>query len=282
MQKKIVFIICFFIAGVIGCYGYFIEPEMVRVERICIPDDALSAALGDTKIVQLSDLHMGESPGKREMKVLQLLAEIRPDLIVVTGDMVQWNQDPQGALQFIQKLAAPLGVYGVLGDSDMASGRRQCIFCHPGGNVHLVAGHPKMLKNSIERLAIPATGGQIYIAGIFPQENDSAWPGDTSDLWPADIPVLLLAHFSGDWRRMKNKGSLLWLAGDTHGGQVAIPDIVWRLFNLVDYPRYMAGLFSSAGHKWLYVSRGLGTVSYFPFRIGTPPEITVITFTKSR
>ncbi|MBI5559177.1 MAG: metallophosphoesterase [Deltaproteobacteria bacterium] len=282
MHKKIVFIISCFIVGVIACYGYFVEPEMIRVERICIPDDALSAALGDTKIVQLSDLHMGERAGRREMKVLQLLADIRPDLIVVTGDMVQWNQDPQGARQFIKKLAAPLGVYGVLGDSDMASGRRHCLFCHPGGNPHLVTGHPKMLKNNLERLDIPATGGQITIAGVFPQEDDNAWPAGTSDPWPADTPVLLLAHFSGGWPRMKSKNSLLWLAGDTHGGQIGIPDIVWRLFNLVDYPQYMAGLFSDGEHKWLYVNRGLGTVSYFPFRIGVPPEITVITFAKSQ
>jgi predicted MPP superfamily phosphohydrolase len=190
--------------------------------------------------------------------------------------MAQWNSDPQVALQFLERLQAPLGVFGILGDSDISSGRRACIFCHPGGNVHQLRQHPRMLKNSSVEITVPATGKKVIIAGAFPADDDAGLSALADTLRQTAQPVLLLDHFSGGWQQIRHNGPLLWLAGDTHGGQIDLPDFIWRRFHLVDYPQYMSGLFSGGGHKWLYVNRGLGTVSYFPFRIGEPPEITVI------
>lgn len=261
-------------------YGYFVEPSRIGVERIVIRDDALYRAWGDVKIVQLSDLHITVF-GKRETEVLQRLREIRPDLVVVTGDWVQWNRDPAAALQFLERLQAPLGVYGILGDADLAAGRRSCFFCHPAGDVHRLRQQPKILKNGYEEIDLPATGKKMRIAGIMPQETAATDVAGLLARWrQKNEPLLFLGHFSAGWREIDNDAPLLWLAGDTHGGQLALPDMLWQKFQLVDYPQYMAGLYAD-GHKWLYVNRGLGTVSYFPFRIGVPPEITVITFARA-
>lgn len=263
-----------------ACYGYFVEPARVEVERIVIRDDALYQAWGEIEIVQLSDLHITVF-GKREADVLQRLSEIRPDLVVVTGDWVQWNCDPAAALEFLERLRAPLGVYGILGDADLAAGRRTCLFCHPGGDVHRLRHQPKILKNGIEEIALPATGKKMRIAGTLPQESADTGLTDLVAQWQQkNEPLLLLGHFSAGWREIADDAPLLWLAGDTHGGQLALPDMLWQKFQLVDYPQYMAGLYADGPHKWLYVNRGLGTVSYFPFRIGVPPEITVMTFAR--
>lgn len=275
--KQYFFFVAFFILLIAG-YGYFIEPNRIKVERVVIADGALHQAWGEVRIVQLADLHIDKS-GRREEKVLGLVAEIKPDLIVITGDMAQWNKDPRPALQFVERLQAPLGVYGILGDADMASGRRYCLFCHAGGNVHQLRQHPRMLKNGYAEITVPATGNKVTIAGVFPEnDNGAGRPALADHLRQTEQPVLLLDHYAKGWQQISHKGPLLWLAGDTHGGQVAIPDWFLRKLRLVDYPQYMSGLFSGGGHKWLYVSRGLGTVSYFPFRIGVPPEITVISF----
>ena len=264
-----------------ACYGYFVEPSRIDVKRIVIRDDALHQAWGEIKIVQLSDLHITVF-GKREAEILQRLTEIRPDLVVVTGDWVQWNRDPAAALQFLERLRAPLGVYGILGDADLAAGRRTCFFCHPGGDVHRLRQQPKILKNGVEEIALPAPGKKLRIAGILPQETADTGLTVLLENWQqTNEPLLFLGHFSAGWQEVKNDAPLLWLAGDTHGGQIALPDRIWQKFHLVDYPQYMAGLFADGRHKWLYVNRGLGTVSYFPFRIGVPPEITVITFGKA-
>lgn len=277
IRKQHFFFIAFVILLLAG-YGYFVEPYRIKVEQVVIPDGDLHQAWGDATIAQLADLHI-DKIGQREEKVLQLLKDIKPDLIVITGDMVQWNKDPQVALQFLEKLRAPLGVYGILGDSDTASGRGSCIFCHAGGNVHHLRQHPRMLKNGWEEITVPATGKKVAIAGVFPADDDDAGRHALAErLRQTEEPVLFLDHFSEGWQRVNHQGPLLWLAGDTHGGQIAIPDFIWPIFRLVDYPQYMSGLFSGGAHKWLYVSRGIGTVGYFPFRIGVPPELTVISF----
>lgn len=277
LRKRHFFIAAFFILLIV-VYGYFVEPNWIRVEEVVIPDRDLYQAWGDVRIAQLSDLHIDKT-GQREEKVLQLLADIKPDLIVITGDTAQWNTDPQHGLEFLERLQAPLGVYGILGDADISSGRRYCIFCHAGGNVHLLRQHPRMLKDGYEEITVPATNKKVTIAGVFPQNDGGAGLSALAGHFRQTAePVLLLDHFSEGWQQLSNKGPLLWLAGDTHGGQIDIPDFIWRKLHLVDYPQYMSGLFSGGGHKWLYVSRGIGTVSYFPFRIGVPPEITVISF----
>ncbi len=279
LRKQHIFFITFFFALLLAGYGYFVEPGNLKVEQVVIPDGYLHQAWGDARIVQLSDLHI-DKIGQRDKRVLQLMEDIKPDLIVITGDMAQWNTDPQVALQFLQRLQAPLGVYGILGDSDISSGRRYCIFCHSGGNVHQLRQHPRLLKNSSVEITVPATGKKVIIAGVFPTDADAGagLSALTDLLGQTAEPVLLLDHFSEGWQQIRHNGPLLWLAGDTHGGQIDLPDFIWRMFHLVDYPQYMSGLFSGGGHKWLYVSRGIGTVSYFPFRIGVPPEITVISF----
>ncbi|RJX33112.1 MAG: hypothetical protein C4531_05720 [Desulfurivibrio sp.] len=276
--KQYFFLAAFVSLVMLAAYGYVIEPGRVRIERVVIPDKELYQAWGGVKIAQLSDLHI-DTIGPREEKVLQLLTESKPDLIVITGDIAQWNTDPQPGLRFLEQLQAPLGVYAILGDSDISSGRRYCLFCHSGGNVHHQRQHPRMLKNSYAAITVPATGKKVIIAGVFPAEDGEAGQTAMAELLRQTAePVLLLAHFSEGWRQIRHKGPLLWLAGDTHGGQIAIPDFIWRDLQLVDFPQYMAGLFYAAGHKWLYVNRGIGTVSYFPFRIGVPPEVTIISF----
>ncbi|MBU4262639.1 MAG: metallophosphoesterase [Proteobacteria bacterium] len=276
-RKQHLFLATFFILLLLACYGYIVEPNNIKVEQVVIPDDYLHQVWGDARIVQLSDLHIDQI-GQRDKRVLQLLTDIKPDLIVITGDMAQWNSDPQVALQFVESLKAPLGVYGILGDSDISSGRRYCVFCHAGGNVHQLRQHPRLLKNSTVEITVPATGKKVTIAGVFPTDEDAGLSALIDHFGQTAEPVLLLDHFSEGWQQIRPKGPLLWLAGDTHGGQIYLPDFIWRTFHLVDYPQYMAGLFSDGGHKWLYVNRGIGTVSYFPFRIGEPPEITVISF----
>jgi hypothetical protein len=73
-----------------------------------------------------------------------------------------------------------------------------------------------------------------------------------------------------------DEGSVLMLAGDTHGGQLYLPAWVWRFLGYEKNARYNKGLYHRGDHR-LYVSRGLGT-SHLPFRLFCRPEITVFIF----
>lgn len=108
----------------------------------------------------------------------------------------------------------------------------------------------------------------------MPREYDSQTAFDIlSDLPAEDTPVLFLSHFSFAWKKVKTKRPLLWLSGDNHGGQVAMPGFIWRIFSGKSDKEHKAGLFREEEHKWLYVTRGIGVTRSFPFRIGVPRNL---------
>ena len=261
-------------------YGFFIEPYMVQVRGVIIKDSVLYHAWGDVKIAHLSDLHVDRS-GKREERVLKLLKEIDPDIIFITGDLVQWGAKTGDSVDFLEKLTAPLGVYGVLGDSDLSSGRDHCFFCHQKENLKKLRQHPVILKNNFTEILLLSPDRKMTILGVSPVDFQFKTLHERLDELPAkNDPLIVLDHFSAAWQNVKNDRPLLWLSGDNHGGQVVMPDVFWQRFSGKADPEHRAGLFTDGKHKWLYVNRGIGTTRQFPFRLGVPPEIAVITFKK--
>jgi len=268
-------------------YARFIEPGNLEIHYQPISDPILARTWGKIRIAQLSDLHIG-TPGKRERKALNFLAKIAPDLIVITGDLTQWGRRPEAALNFIKRLQAPLGVYAVLGDADLAAGRYRCRFCHPGNNYRKLRHCPRILRNEVlETAAVSRGNRRLCIIGLGPAgETDIAGEFRKLGRKPAQgTPVLVLSHFSRAWARVctRTDRPLLWLSGDTHGGQIRLPGWFWKFCKIKPDPDHMAGLFHYPGHhQWLYVNRGLGTTAWFPFRLGVRPEITVFSFTPGK
>ncbi len=258
-------------------YGVLVEPYSITVKHVVINDSSLARAWGNIKIAQLSDLHITDSD-RRQDRVRALLAGLRPDIIIITGDIAQWNTDPSGAISFIESLDAPLGVFSVMGDADFSSRRKHCLFCHPGGNVHVLRTHPVLLRDETRRIRL-GRGKEMIVAGVAPQGD---WAGEHD--FPQRLletpgePVLVLSHFSGRFNEIQPARPVFWLSGDTHGGQILMPDLFWKFVHKKPDPRHMAGLFHEGVHKWLYVNQGIGTTEHVPVRIGVPPEITIFTF----
>ena len=258
-------------------YGHFAEPARIRVRHVTIYDNELFNAWGRVRLAHISDLHVTDM-GKVERILLERLEAVKPDMIFVTGDMAQWNSSPSGALEFISKLHAPGGVYCVMGDADYSSRRYHCLFCHPGGNVHIQRRSPRILRNATATARLPS-GKKMLVAGVSLYDD---WGGESG--FPENIlgtegpPVLVLSHFGGKWSDAPDVRAQLWLSGDTHGGQIWLPGFMWKLLRLKPDPDHMYGLFKSGKHKWLYVNPGIGMTEGVPFRIGVPPEITGLTF----
>ena len=270
----------------ITAYAYFIEPYNIQVRQINIPDTEFHKQWGDIKIAQLSDLHITKI-GRRERAVLKKLEQLKPDLIVVTGDSAQWNQRPENAVKFLESLKAPLGVYCVMGDADFSSCRYHCLFCHPGGDFHKQREKPHFLRDTTIEISIDnkADGRHLAIAGIASERDwgsDQGYADKIGETNKKQKALLILGHFSKKWATLssRSKRPLLWLAGDTHGGQVWLPDFIWKILKLKPDAVHMAGLYQSNKHQWLYVNRGIGTTASFPFRLGVRPEITVLTFSQ--
>ncbi|GAB6095213.1 hypothetical protein JCM14469_14650 [Desulfatiferula olefinivorans] len=251
----------------------FWETFHPEVTRVTMPSSALEGVLRGKTLVHLSDLHMARS-GYREQKVLAIVKDLSPDLIVLTGDYIPWKGDVAPALSFLSRLDAPLGVFGVMGDYDYSDSRAGCLFCHAPGTGEPTRAHGvRMLKN--QRADISVGGNTLALVGLDGSDGDD-------DLrtfirkYQGDGPLIVLSHDPLLFDMLGDEGAVLMLAGDTHGGQLYLPARVWRFLGYEKNARYNKGMYRRGDHR-LYVSRGLGT-SHLPFRLFCRPEITVFIF----
>jgi predicted MPP superfamily phosphohydrolase len=244
-----------------GAYGYLFERHDLGVTRLDLPVVGLPAALAGLRIGFLTDIHRSRWVTHDDViQAVALMMSEQPDLIVLGGDYVTWGdrQYVGPSAEALAPLAAPHGVYGILGnhddDRDMAAA--------------LVARRVQMLKDA--RTAITIKGEVLNLVGI------RFWTKRASDiatlLRAAKGTVLLLAH---DPRRLAEAASLkipVMLSGHTHGGQVVLPGI--GAVAKQTFP-VLWGI-GRRERTTMFVSRGIGTV-YVPVRVNCPPEVAVLT-----
>lgn len=265
------------LALAVAIYASAIEPERVSLTWIAVPQGKLAATLAGRRVAILSDLHFSDSGGTPSEQVQQLLQEIQPDIILLAGDYVQWGSGPQGyerALEFLGKLRAPLGVFGVLGDADRSSSRKSCEFCHQPDS-GLPASRHQVVFLKDERRAIPTPRGGVLIVGLDPG-SEAPVTSLLGRLLAGNTPTILLSHSSVVYREIDPLAEVLTVSGDTHGGQVRLPSWLWRLTRLKPDPDHIRGFFQD-GRKSLVVTSGIGT-SRLHFRLGVSPEVVVLEF----
>jgi predicted MPP superfamily phosphohydrolase len=242
-----------------GRFDWAIEEVPIRLER-------LPKALDGFTIVQLSDLHIGTFVGERELEAgLSLVDQVRADLIVITGDIV--DMDPR----YVPLAARRLG----------ALRAREGVACIPGNHDYYTGAAAVldgMRRAGIDVLfnrgrVIAGADGGFALLGV-----DDLWARDNvgghgPDLGRAlsmvrpDLATVLLAHQPRFAEVASKSGIDLQLSGHTHGGQI---NPGFRPLDL--FVRYVAGRYD-VGRTQLYVNRGFGTVGP-PTRVGARPEIT--------
>jgi uncharacterized protein len=117
-------------------------------------------------------------------------------------------------------------------------------------------------------------GSPIWIAGIGQWHDDQVWPA-MRGIPRAQFSIFMF-HFPDGIREIANEKMDLYLAGHTHGGQVALPFYGALTTNSIYDKEYEAGLYK-VKDTWLYVNRGIGMTSGAPrVRFLARPEITVI------
>ena len=251
-------------AGTIGgaaAYGYFDERHQLVVERADVPVAGLPSSLAGLRIGFLTDIHCSRWFSPEDVhKAASRLNDERPDLIILGGDYVTWGdrQYVQASAQALASLAAPHGVFGILGNHDDDHDMPAALTAHG----------VQVLKDARTRLTIRAEA--VDLVGI------RFWTKHSANIAPlvrgASGTVVLLAH---DPRRLAEAAALdvpLVLSGHTHGGQIVLPiagAIAAQKFPVV------AGI-GRRDRTTMFVSRGVGTV-YAPVRINCPPEVAVLT-----
>jgi hypothetical protein len=268
------------IYGFSNKYNYQVVKQRLRFQN-------LPAAFNGLKIVQISDVHSGSFNNKGAVQQgVNKILKLKPDLILFTGDLV--NNKAEEMLDYIdvfKQLAAPLGVYSVLGNHDYGdyvqweSKEQKTENLDRLKQVHGQMGWRLLLN---ENVLIERDGHKIALLGIenwsakanFPKygKMDQAHPGTE------EVPFkILMSHDPSHWEaEVLNKYNDidLMLSGHTHGMQFGV-EVPWLRWSPVQYVyKQWAGLYES-GHQKLYVNRGFGFIGY-PGRVGILPEISLL------
>jgi predicted MPP superfamily phosphohydrolase len=254
-------------------WGYASQGGALELTQHRVEIDGLPAALAGLRVAHLSDLHIGNGmEGARLERLVDRTNALRADLIVITGDLFDNDAEVMSdGAAVLARLAAPLGVFAVLGNHDGFVGADDVAAA-------LAANAPKLelLRGRVASVAAPAP---LYVAGFDDPGHDWQSGGELPELEalgaarPADGPTLLLMHRPDAFPRAAALGFALVLSGHFHGGQVALP-IAGGRFNAARLlTRFDRGAHREAG-ALLYVSRGIGFAGP-RLRFASPPEIAV-------
>jgi uncharacterized protein len=233
----------------------------LRVRELVLP--GLPPELDGLRIAHLSDFHLGTpSRGRRAAeRAVDWVAERKPGLVAITGDLLSRPRGAQALLALLGKLQHP---YVVLGNHDYAISRDP--FSRPVDLGRLE--HGTMLLDTAE--VVELRGQRIEIAGVDPRSWLQKRSSDFEDQG-ADLRILL-CHFP---RALDTVPSGRWdliLAGHLHAGQIVLPYGFGKLLLAHPGARYPEGVFTREGTT-MHVSPGLGT-TFVPFRFFARPEAT--------
>jgi predicted MPP superfamily phosphohydrolase len=249
----------------------YLGSRRLEVRRLVVRLPDLPPALEGLTIGQISDLHVGPQTSRRHLAaVVRAIGEAAPELIAVTGDLVDdFPRDVEHYAAGLSALAAPLGVFAIPGNHEVYSGWREL-------RGRLEALPMTLLVN--RAVSVRRNGGQFAVVGT----GDPAG-GPNGEVAPdieralKDVPpgsfVLALAHNPALWPSLAARGIPLTLSGHTHWGQLAFPGLGWCLAS--PFLELAMGAHMRAGSV-LYIHPG---TNYWgiPFRLGHAAQVAIIT-----
>jgi predicted MPP superfamily phosphohydrolase len=266
------------LGAVVLTAGWFGSRRLqVREIEAVIP--GLPAEWDGLRVVQLSDLHLGPQTSRRFLaRVVKTTAALRPDLIALTGDLVDDRaEDAPGFARWVEAMrdaAEPtLGVVAVPGNHDVYAGWPAVADALGRlAPMRVLVNEAHVLRRGGAELAVVGTGDP---AGGRATGPGSAGP-DLARAFarvPAGAPVLALAHNPALFAPLQAYGPALTLSGHTHWGQFALPRRGWSLAS--PFQEFSMGAYVR-GASLLYVHPGTGFWG-IPFRLGAYPEVAAVT-----
>lgn len=240
----------------------------VDITKVTILNEKIPEQFSGYKIIQLSDLHNAEF-GKNNENLVKHIAQLKPDMIVFTGDIVDSNKtNVDVALNLVGKLVNIAPCYYVTGNHES-----------------LIGNEYKRLEDELKELGVivlrdeavilEKEGEQIQIIGL----DDPCFSGNIvsykmKNMERTDNYTIMLSHRPELFEMYVETGVDLVFAGHAHGGQVRIPFIGGVIApDQGLLPKYDAGVYQEK-NTTMIVSRGIGN-SIVPIRINNRPEIIV-------
>jgi hypothetical protein len=243
-------------------HGFFIEPYWLEINRLKIATPKLRAGSVPIRLVHITDFHSDPSP-RLESRLPGVIAREKPDLVVFTGDTVNSAEALPVFRRCLRQIAAIAPTFAIKGNWDAAYWGKLDLFGDTG--VTALGGQAVPLR---------LHGSDLWIVGASPVGHPSVQRALRAV--PPGTLTVLLCHSPDEIEEVADRSVDLYLAGHTHGGQVALP-LFGPLVTLSRFGnRYARGLYKVGG-TWLYVNRGIGMEGGVPrVRFWARPEIAVI------
>ena len=274
-NKKTVLIVSVLVILCLGIWTLWGNIAL-EVNEYEIVSDRIPEAFTGFRIAQVSDLHnkdFGEGYGQ----LLTLLSQINPDIIVVTGDLIDSRQtDLDVALEFAWQAGKIARVYYVSGNHEARVPEYEDL------KIGLVKAGVVILEN--QKVEITREGESITLMGIEdPSFQEDYLFGDSESVArqaienlynKSDGYTVLLSHRPELFDLYVDTGMDLVFSGHAHGGQFRLPFVGGLVApNQGFFPKYDAGRFTEE-NTTMIVSRGVGN-SIIPVRFNNRPEIIV-------
>ena len=267
LLKRKVFRIFLVIIIVITCYLIW-ENNQIQITNYTIQSSKLPESFSGFRIVQISDLHNTQF-GKDNSRLLEKLKSTKPDIIVLTGDLIDSRRtNIEIAISFVENACQIAPTYYIPGNHESRIDNIQSFYqdLKSVGVILLLDNNEVITKEN----------DSICIAGVIDPafKTDEGWSSSLADSVTNNnnIYTVLLSHRP---ELFEDYTADLVLTGHAHGGQVRIPYIGGIFAPAQGFlPEYDSGLYSN-NDTTMVVSRGVGN-SLFPVRVNNPPEIVVI------
>ncbi|MDP4118614.1 MAG: metallophosphoesterase [Bacillota bacterium] len=219
------------------------------------------------KIIHISDLHFAEF-GRGNKNLLRKIKIKHPDIIVITGDIIDNSKNINSSLLFAESASKIAPVYYVTGNHEY--------YMSEINRIILIEG---LKKRGVNLLCDKTTRlfENCYLIGLDDQSLENDTLKALSHPLPADALKIVLAHKPHHISLYAQNEADLVLCGHAHGGQIRLP-FIGGIFSPGQglFPKYTAGMHRKSNTDMI-VSRGLGN-SVFPFRVFNRPELVCIVF----
>jgi predicted MPP superfamily phosphohydrolase len=271
-------------------YGSLIERNAFTVRRFEVP--VLDRGAAPIKVLHVSDLHITAGQQRKQAWV-RSLADLRPDLVVNTGDTLAGTDAIPAVLNALEPLSAFPGVF-VPGNNDYFAPRfrNPAVYFRPRqpGEAHgpplpwpqlaTAMTHAGWVDLTHVRTILPAAGQDIALTGTDDPHLRRADYDLVAGAASSDAVVRVGVTHSPEpylLRRFAADGYDLVLAGHTHGGQVRVPFGPALVTNCGIERNRARWLHRWDERMYFHVSAGLGTNPYAPIRFCCRPEATLLT-----
>lgn len=258
--------------GATGMHSLPVSRRWVEIHRRDMPLHGLDASLAGLRLVQLSDIHYSPVVWKKYIEqYLDFVNQLRPDLVVITGDLITGGYRYAAKVaKILTRLSAPLGVVVTFGNHDYSMwGQRPKQAQKRGDYLEAAIEAEGIIVLRNELLHVTRSFATQYKKGnTFPTDDGALLLVGLDDEWTGKIdpdagfhglsstqPIVCLNHNPVNTRELLQYPWQWMLAGHTHGRQVGHKGLQ-KAFLSKRYRHFTQGYYAVEG-RHLYVNRGL-------------------------